>query len=143
MFKVLATFYFGANKGFIKLWLDGVVLLLEGFHGLGSIGWVIRDLYWLDRGSQQWPRLFKVYSANNFFFNLPLHLIYTHTHTQTPFDVLMSHFIFFNIYKHHFILFLISTHTILQYIYIYIYNWKFNDGIGSDNVINVSFYFIL
>ena len=68
-----------------------------------------------DRGSQQWPRLFKVYFAIIYIYiyiYLPLHLIhiyiyiYTHTHTNTIWCINVS-----------FYLFLISTNTILQYIH--------------------------
>ena len=138
MLKVSATFFvfFGATQGFIKLWLDGVVLFLEGFHGLGSIGWVIRGTGigwahfvspWLEGVGIEGAsiNIFKVYFANIYIYIYiyilpPFTLyIYTRIHTQTPFDVLMSHFFFF----------LISTNTILffiflflqTYIYIYIY----------------------
>ena len=79
-----------------------------------------------DRGSQQWPRLFKVYFAIIYIYiyiytyiYLPLHLIhiYIYTHTNTIWCINVS-----------FYFFLISTNTILFYfifistnIYIYIY----------------------
>ena len=99
MLKVSATFFFfGATQGFIKLWLDGVVLFLEGFHGLGSIGWVIRGTGigwahfvspWLEGVGIEGAsiNIFKVYFANIYIyiyiFYPPLHYIYAHTHTHT------------------------------------------------------------
>ena len=136
MLKVSATF-FGATQGFIKLWLDGVVLFLEGFHGLGSIGWVIRGTGigwahfvspWLEGVGIEGAsiNIFKVYFANIYIYIYiyftPLYIIYIYIHTQTPFDVLMSHFIF-----------LISTNTISLYIYIYKHHFIF---LGHKEMMN-------
>ena len=125
-------FFLGATQGFIKLWLDGVVLLLEDFHGLGSIRWVIRDWYWLgtfclplvrgsrDRGSQH-KHFQSIFCQYIYIYILPPFTLYiythTHTHTNTIWCINVS-----------FYFFLISTNTILFFyffistnIYIYIY----------------------
>ena len=132
MLKVSATFFWVLIKALSSCGWMGSFFCWRAFMALAvlgglwgtALGWVERAFgsqtfcFLLfrgrrDRGSQQWPRLFKVYFAiikkiyiYIYIFFLPPFTFNIYTHTNTIWCINVS-----------FYLFLISTNTILQYIY--------------------------